>query len=231
MKVKDAIQLVPIFASLDPNSREELAEFCLIKHYGKGDIIFHEGEKAGGFFAVLSGLVKIFKTSWEGKEQILHVFGPYEIFAEVPVFHGKTYPASAEALANTDLLFVPRDSFINFLRRHGDAAIQLLAILSERLRIFTRIIEDLSLKEVPARLASYILYRSAQEKGSNTVKLDIPKNLLAGLLGTTPESISRVFTKMKQTGCIDISGRNIIIQNKKFLERLALEGKWIEEED
>lgn len=230
MRVREAIQLVPIFAALDSASKEELAEFCSIKHYEKGETLFHEGEKANGFFAVLSGLVKIFKTSWEGKEQILHVFGPYEIFAEVPVFHGKTYPASAEALANTDVLFVPKDSFINFLRRHGDAAVQLLAILSERLRVFTRLIEDLSLKEVPARLASYILYRSAQEKGANVVNLDIPKNLLAGLLGTTPESISRVFAKMKQTGCIDISGRDITIKDRKFLERLALEGRWTEED-
>ncbi|MCX7823286.1 MAG: Crp/Fnr family transcriptional regulator [Syntrophobacterales bacterium] len=227
--VRDLIESIPIFSALDPESKDELAQFCILKHYEKGSLIFREGTVAKGFFAVISGLVKIFKTSWEGKEQVLHIFGPSEIFAEVPVFHGITYPASAEALMDTKLLFFPKDEFLQFVRTHGDAAIKLLAVLSERLRMFTRLIEDLSLKEVPARLASYILYRQSQEKGSNLIALDIPKNLLAGLLGTTPESISRTFTKMKQSGCIDILGRDIAIKDVEFLRKLALEGKWGEE--
>lgn len=229
MTVQEAIELTPIFSALSPESKKELASFCVIKRYAKGETLFREGAKARGFFVVLSGLVKVFKTSWEGKEQILHVFGPYEIFAEVPVFHGITYPASAEALSDTDVLFIPKDDFLIFLRNHGDAAIELLAILSERLRTFTKLIEDLSLKEVPARLASYILYRQSQEKGSRSIKLDIPKNLLAGVLGTTPESLSRAFAKMKQIGCIDISGRNILINDRALLERIAVEGRWIED--
>lgn len=224
----EAIRLVPIFSGLSSESQRELARFCVVKQYRKGQVIFREGTKAEGFFIVLSGLVKIFKNSWEGKEQVLHIFGPYEIFAEAAVFHGLTYPASAEAIENAHLLFVPRNDFIAFIRNNCDTAIEFLAVLSERLRIFTRLIEDLSLKEVPARLASYILYRQVQEKGSNTVNIDIPKHLLAGLLGTTPETLSRAFAKMKQTGCIDISGRDVIVKDKDFLEKLALEGRWSE---
>ncbi|MGC8720745.1 MAG: Crp/Fnr family transcriptional regulator [Thermodesulforhabdaceae bacterium] len=231
MTVQEAIELTPIFSALSPESKKELANFCIIKHYTKGETLFREGTKAKGFFVVLSGLVKVFKTSWEGKEQILHVFGPYEIFAEVPVFHGTTYPASAEALAETDVLFIPKEDFLTFLSNHGSAAIELLAVLSERLRLFTKLIEDLSLKEVPARLASYILYRQTQEKGNRSITLDIPKNLLAGLLGTTPESLSRAFARMKQIGCIDTSGRNIIINNRELLERIALEGRWTEDDE
>lgn len=224
-----AIELVPIFSALSPDSKRELASFCVVKRYEKGKMIFREGTKAEGFFVVLSGLVKVYKTSWEGKEQVLHIFGPYEIFAEVPVFHGTTYPASAEAIVDAGVLFVPKEEFLTFIRNHGEAAIELLAILSERLRIFTRLIEDLSLKEVPARLASYILYRQCQENGSHSFDLDIPKNLLAGLLGTTPESLSRAFARIRQIGCIDVSGRNVIIKNKELLRKLALEGKWIDE--
>ncbi len=225
MTVREALSKIALFSSLDTQTLETIALFSHIKHYEKGELLFREGSQAEGFFVVLSGLVKIFKTSWEGKEQVLHIFGPFELFAEVPVFHGTDYPASAEAVEPTTVLSIPKDPFLAFLRRNGEVAIHLLAVLSARLRFFTRLIEDLSLKEVPSRLATYLLYRYETMKGNSTLTLDIPKHLLAGILGTTPESLSRAFARLKQMGCIDVMGKNIIVLQKECIERVAIEGK------
>ncbi len=226
MKAIEALSKIEIFAGLGIDVIKELADFCVVKRYQRSEVIFEEGTKAIGFFVVLSGMVKIFKTSWEGKEQVLHIFGPYEIFAEVPVFYGSDYPASAEALEYTELLFVPSKPFIDFLKRNAEVAIKLLGLLSKRLRYFVQLAEDLSLKEVPSRLSSYILYRHSQTNGSYRITLDIPKNLLAGLLGTTPESISRAFYRLKQKGCIEVLGRDILILDKRCLEKIAIEGRY-----
>lgn len=226
--VKDALSRTTLFGDLDEPYLERLSNLAVRKYYGKGEILFREGTKALGMFLIIRGTVKVYKTSWEGKEQVLHFFGPYELFAEVPVFHGKDYPASAEALEDVEAAFFPREAFLDFLRKNSDVAIRMLALLSERLRYFTRLIEDLALKEVPARLAAYIVYRMDREGKTSELILDIPKHLLASLLGTTPETLSRVFARLRQMGYISVEGKLIKVLEPEAVRRLALEGKWTE---
>lgn len=219
---------VPLFDGLGEQHIKTLNDICVIKSYRKGDLLFREGTKSVGMFLVLKGIVKVYKTSWEGREQILHFFGPYELFAEVPVFYGHDYPASAEALEDVDVLFFPRARFLELLRNNCDVAIRMLALLSERLRYFTRLIEDLSLKEVPARLAAYLTYCMEREGGSTELVLDIPKHLLAALLGTTPETLSRAFGRFRQIGYVEVEGNSVRILNPSSIRKLAMEGKWTE---
>ncbi len=222
---------IPMFSELDIATRKKLAELAVTKTYRKGQILFREGAPADGLFIVKEGRIKIYKMSWEGKEQVLHFFGPMEMFAEVPVFQGSNYPASAEALEKSEVIFLPGDLLLNFLRENCDVAIKFLGLLSERLRYFTRLIEDLSLKEVPARLAAYILYHLEKNPDNrNEITLDIPRHLLSALLGTTPETLSRVFTRMRSSGYIELINKNTIkVPNEERLRNLALEGKWIED--
>ena len=135
-------------------------ESAVNRSYKKGQTIFSEGDEGAGFYAIISGRVKIFKLSPEGKEQILHMMGAGEIFGEVPVFTGQEYPANAEAHINSSLLFFPRNSFIELVKKDPSLSLNMLALLSWRLRRFAALIEDLSLKEVPGRLAAYLLYRA-----------------------------------------------------------------------
>lgn len=156
--------------------------------------------------------------SLQGKEQILHIFGEGEPFGEVPVFHGQPFPATAEALVKTKVLFFPRKEFVRIVTQVPSIALSMLAMLSMRLRRFTNQIESLSLKEVPARLSSYLLYLSEEQGGVDCVELEISKGQLASLLGTIPETLSRIFAKMSDEGLIEVQGRKIALLDKAGLQ-------------
>ncbi len=213
-------QSIPLFSGLADEQMRELAAIVINKPYTRGQIIFQEGEEGRGFYVVQAGRVKIYKLSPDGKEQILHIFGPGEPFAEVPVFAGQRYPANAEALEDSRLWFFPRAGFVDLIRRHPSLALNMLAVLSMRLRQLVNLVEDLSLKEVPARLAAYLLY-TAEQKGTHQFTLDIPKSQLANLLGTTPETLSRVLATLVKEAYIDSSGPTIAIKDRMGLQALA----------
>jgi CRP-like cAMP-binding protein len=213
----DILQKSSLFEGLPFDQLGEIADIVVTKQYGRGETIFFEGDKAVGFYMVGEGKVKIFKVSPAGKEHILHIFGTGEPFGEVPVFYGRPYPASAETLERSSMLFFPRDAFIALLQKKPSIALNMLAVLSLRLRRFAAQIEDLSLKEVPARLAGYLLYLSEEQGGITEIELEISKGQLASLLGTIPETLSRIFARMSEEGLITVAGRKITLLD---LERL-----------
>jgi CRP/FNR family transcriptional regulator, dissimilatory nitrate respiration regulator len=206
-----------LFSGLPAEQLREIGRISASKHYAKGVAIFHEGDPGIGFFMVASGKVKIFKMSFDGKEQILHIFGPGEPFGEVPVFHGSPFPANAETLTEADLLFFPRTEFVNLVTATPSLALNMLAVLALRLRRFATQIESLSLKEVPGRLASYLHYLMEEQQRVDRVVLDIPKGQLASLLGTSSETLSRIFNKMTEEGLIRVDGKTISILDAEGL--------------
>lgn len=187
-------------------------------------MIFHEGDKGDGFYMVEKGKIKVFKLSFEGKEQILHIYGPGHLFGEVPAFSGKNFPASSMALEKTTILFLPREKFVNLIAQTPGLGMNLLADLSMRLRDFTVQIENLSLKEVPARLAAYILTLSKEQENENQVTLPISKAQLSNLIGTTPETVSRVFKKMMAASLIEVQAKTILIHELDGLLDLSESG-------
>lgn len=217
----DEISRIPLFEGLPGDQLRDLTSIAVEKPYKKGGTIFTEGEPGSGFFVVKSGRIKIFKLSPDGKEQILHLFGPGEPFGEVPVFEGRAFPAHAIALDDSTTIFFPRTAFIELIKRNPSLALNMLAILSRRLRRFTMLVDDLSLKEVPGRLAAHFLYVSEQEKGTHLLRLDLPKGQLAALLGTIPETLSRILTKMVKQGLIESDGPRITILDREGLSDLA----------
>lgn len=221
----DVIGNITLFKGLPDAQLEDVKEIAVQKDFRKGEAVFFEGDKANGFYIVAEGLVKVFKLSLEGKEHILHIFGPGEPFGEVPVFEGQDFPANAEAIAQCRLVFFPRSAFIGLISDNPSLALNMLAVLSMRLRQFTVQVEHLSLKEVPGRLAVYLLYLSDEKGGDPHVDLGISKGHLAGLLGTIPETLSRIFAKMTKKRLIQVDGRRIIIEDREGLEDLAETGK------
>lgn len=214
-----------IFGGLPAHYLEKISDVAISKSYLKGETIFMELDEGNGFYLVAEGQVKIFKVSVSGKEQILHVFGPGEPFGEVPVFSGRRFPANAEAIQESRLLFFPRSAFLDLITSHPSLALNMLAMLSMRLRQFTQQIENLSLKEVPARLAAYLLYLSTEQEREEFVVLGISKGQLASLLGTIPETLSRILGRMSKQGLIETEDRKIRLLNREALESLAIEGK------
>ncbi len=210
-KIKETIHASPLFNGLPPEQVERIIKIIVVKKFNRGETIFFEGDKGAGFYIVETGKVKIYKMSLSGKEQILHIFGPGEPIGEVPIFHGQPFPATAEALMRSNLLFLPRDRFIQLVHETPSIALNMLAVLSMRLRRFATQIENLSLKEVPARLADYLLYLMGEQKNDKKVELEISKGQLASLLGTIPETLSRIFAKMTEEGLIEVDGRTIRI--------------------
>ena len=222
MKLIDQVARIPLFQGLDRKHYDQLAMIVTDQVFQKGESIFDEEDEGTGFYVVISGRVKVFKLSPEGKEQILHIFGPGEPFGEVAVFTGKRFPASAEALEETRAFFFARKEFMDLIQRDPSLALNMLAVLSQRLRRFSGLIESLSLKEVPGRLAAYFLYLQEGKKGGADLILEISKNQLASLLGTIPETLSRILARMNREGFIDSIGpRQVRILNGKGLEELA----------
>jgi CRP/FNR family transcriptional regulator, dissimilatory nitrate respiration regulator len=189
--------------------------------FNKAQIIFNEGDKANGFFMVGKGKIKVFKLSYEGKEQILHIYGPGHTFGEVPVYQGKNFPASSMALEKSEIIFLPREKFVDMITQTPGLGMNLLADLSRRLREFTIQIENLSLKEVPARLAAYILTLSKEQKNEKQVVLPISKAQLSNLIGTTPETVSRILKKMMDSSYINVETKTILIKDYQGLLELS----------
>jgi CRP-like cAMP-binding protein len=220
-----ALGETPLFKAMDHAHLTQIRRIAQERNYTNGDAIFWEGDPANGFYVILRGKVKIYKTSFDGKEQILHIYGPGHPFGEVPVFSGSRFPANAQALAASRLLFFPRSDFVDLISANPALALNMLAVLSMRLRQFTVQVENLSLKEVPARLASYLILLSKEQKSTDRVSLPISKGQLASLLGTIPETLSRIFNKMTGQGLITVSGREIELVSWEGIVDLSESGR------
>lgn len=220
-KISEIISYVPIFSGLSENQLQEIKKIAIDRYVDKREIVFSEGDEGNGFFVITDGSIKVFKLSTEGKEQILHILGPGEPFGQVAVFTGKPFPANAQAITKSRLLFFPRTEFVDLISGNPSLALNMLAALSMRLQDFTVQIENLSLKEVPGRLASYLLFMADEQGKGDYVTLNISKLQLAHLLGTIPETLSRIFAKMTEQDLIKVDGRTIRLVNRPGLGRLA----------
>jgi CRP/FNR family transcriptional regulator, dissimilatory nitrate respiration regulator len=223
--VIEPLKRCPLFAGLKEEDLKKIKAVASLRRVGKKQILFSDGEEARGFYVVLSGKVKLFKISPEGKEQILHVVSPPEAFAEAALFLEGNYPAFAETLTDSQLLFFPKRDFIHLIERNPQLSINMIVSLSHFLRKFASLIEELSLKEVSSRVAKYLIdlsLKSAKEgRNPREVDLDLSKSQLASKLGTISETLSRSLAKMKAKKIIDVKKERILILNREALEAVA----------
>jgi CRP/FNR family transcriptional regulator len=225
MELLRRVAEIPLFHGLPSEQLEAVVTAMADQTFDRGQTIFSEDEPAAGFYVVESGKVKIFKLSAEGKEQILHIMNPGESFGEVPMFSGGRFPAHAETLYKSRIFFFPRAAFLELIKGDPSLAMNMLAELSRRLRQLTGLVEELSLKEVPGRLAAYLLMLSGRSGDAKAVELDIPKGQLANLLGTIPETLSRILARLTGQGIIEVQGRKVRILDRNLLEDLAAGSK------
>ena len=222
---KELLRRCPLFAGLKEEDLKRIRAIASLKQIERRKILFSDGEEAKGFYVILSGKIKLYKVSPEGKEQILHVVSSPDAFAEAALFLEGSYPAFAEALTDCQLLFFPKKDFIQFLERNPQLSINMIVTVSHYLRRFAALIEELSLKEVSSRMAKYLvdlsLRLSKEGKNPREVELDLTKTQLALKLGTISETLSRTLAKMKAKGIIDVKKNKMIILNREALEELA----------
>src|SRR5512139_2154436 len=223
--MEDLLRKSPLFAGLKEEDLRRIRSIAIPKKLVKKEVLFADGEEARGFYVILSGKMKLYKISPEGKEQILHIVAAPDAFAEAALFLGGTYPAFAEALTDTQLLFFPKRDFVHLIERNPQLSINMIVTLSQYLKRFTLLIEELSLKEVSARMAKHLIDLSLKAvkegKSPNEVELDLSKTQLASKLGTISETLSRTLAKMKAKKIIDVKRNRILILDRKGLEALA----------
>jgi CRP/FNR family transcriptional regulator, cyclic AMP receptor protein len=219
------LKRVQMFAGLTEPELDYLAERAVTKRYGAGEIIFSEGEPCAGLWVVSAGNIRIFKTAASGREQILGVEGPGSSVAELPVFDGGTYPASASTAADTVLIFVAKKDFQSLVLQHPEVALKLLKVVGGRLRRLVGIIEELSFTTVRHRLAAYIL-RLAKTEGKTTpqgIELTLPgsQQELASHIGTVRELVSRNISRLQAEGFIRSDGKQFLVTDLKGLEQVV----------
>ena len=170
-------------------------------------------------------LNQIYKTSSDGKESVVHLIHPLAVYADIPLFEGKNYPTSAQALDSGTAIFIPKDDFINLIKGNHEISLKLLAGFAKRLKLMVIQIDDLQTKEVKNRLAKYLLNEINQNGTVNLpeplVKLTVPKSTVASFIGTITETLSRTFNKMQSEKIIRVEGKKIFILDIIKLKELT----------
>jgi CRP/FNR family transcriptional regulator, dissimilatory nitrate respiration regulator len=223
------LQMTPVFQGLSRSQLEPVLQMAQVQSFRKGEMIFRQESEATGFFVIKSGRVKVYKVSPTGKEQILNVFEAGDTFAEVAALDGKPFPAAAATLEATQLIFFPRLAFLELLHHQPDIAVNLLISLAQHLRHLATVIEEMSFKDVPQRLAAYLL-RLSEVDGvsaaddsalSPVVTLDLTKSQLAAALGTIPATLSRAFYYLSSEGLIAVKNSQIEVLDRDRLQNLS----------
>lgn len=216
---------IPLFSELSIEQLREISAISSIRRFDKNELIFNEGDDYKGFFILLKGTVKIFKLTSAGKETVVHIIKPFTVFADIPLFEGTNYPVSAQAIEEGLALFLPKPGFLELLKKNQEISLRMLAGFAKRLKSLVSQLEDISTREVPNRLARYLLGEikaAGNEKLAEPfVKLTIPKSTIAAYIGTITETLSRTFTKLQQEGIIRVKGKVIFISDIKKLKELA----------
>lgn len=213
-----------LFSGLNSDDLQSLAAISSSRPFAKGDCLFSEGDKATGFYLLVSGHIKMCRVSPEGREKVLHFVRPGETFAEAAFFGDGSYPAEARAVEGGELLFIPKQGFMELLESRPQFTLNLVVSLSLSLRRFARQIEELTFADVASRLASFLVKRAEEKStsynGITYLELGIKKGELAAKLGTAGETISRTFRKLKEEGIIEMEGRNVTILQMDRLQQL-----------
>jgi CRP/FNR family transcriptional regulator len=218
------LEKTALFSSLTQPELHLLAARTVRKLFSAGELLFSEGEACSGLHIIVRGKVRIFKTSASGREQVLAENVPGESIAEIPIFDGGPYPASAAAVEDTDLAFISRRDFNAYCLDHPEVALKVLSVVGARLRRLVGIIEELSFTTIRQRLISALI-KLAQNEGKTTargIEFQLPSTHqeLAHQLGTVRELISRNLMRLQAEGLLDVDARQIVVKDIKGLSAI-----------
>jgi CRP/FNR family transcriptional regulator len=213
-----------LLSSLSQAELQMLAARSVRKLFSTSELLFSEGEPCNGLHIIARGKVRLFKTSVNGREQVLSVNVSGESVAEIPVFDGGPYPASAVALEETEIVFISRRDFNAYCLEHPEVPLKVLTVVGARLRNLVGIIEELSFTTIRQRLISTLL-KLAQSEGRKTargIEFQLPASHqeLANQLGTVRELISRNLMRLQAEGLLDVDARQIVVRDIEGLSAL-----------
>jgi CRP/FNR family transcriptional regulator len=217
---------IPVFCNLPEEQLLKIHQNTIERQYRKGTVIFIEGDPGKGFHYVKSGKVKIVKMADDGREHIIKIMGAGEIFAEVLLFNNRPYPATAIAVEDSCIGLIHNLDLEKLILQNNELALQLIKALSQRLLYAQQKIKNLALHDVMARTAEILLRLSAEHgrkkaNGHIEVSIDLSRQDLASLVGTTRETVTRTLSTLKKEQVIDFNGQKVIICDEAALKRLT----------
>jgi CRP-like cAMP-binding protein len=209
-----------LFRELEPEALEQIAARCVVRKAPARRLLFRMGDPCEGLWVVIRGRVRIYRANRSGREQVLHDQGPGQPLAEVPLFDGGPCPASARAEEDTELVFLPRADFESLYRTEPAIADAVIRDLGRRLRGAVRLIERISLRDVPSRVGLTLLEFAAAAAPERTAAFDLPltQTELAESLAATRESVARALRTLREEGFIEQEGARVRIPDPEALE-------------
>jgi CRP-like cAMP-binding protein len=214
----DLIKDNPYFAGLQTEELDFIKKLITEKSYDRGEMIVLDGEPAQALYFVISGAVKIFKTSVDGKEQILDIIRPGQSFNDVSIFdHGLT-PVSAQAMSPLLLYEIDKNSVDTIIRRYQRVASNVIKVLAARVRNLVALVEDLSFRTVLGRVAKILLDNAADGKSPGP---RLTQQEMAAMAGTAREVVGRSLKTLEEDGTIKLDRHRIVIKNREALRRMS----------
>jgi CRP/FNR family cyclic AMP-dependent transcriptional regulator len=219
------LERVPLFANLEPGQLAALAQVTTTRRLRPREELFHKGDEGSQVYVVVSGRLKVVTTGPEGNDIVFGIMEAGEVVGELPLLAGGPRTASVNALEECELLVLDRRDFLRFLKAHPDAAVNLLAVLAERLMRASELVEDTMFLRLPARLAKKLLALAetfGEEEGSDIViTLRLNQADLGNMIGTTRESVNKQMRAWSKSGVLSMARGEIRIHCMQELERLG----------
>lgn len=215
---------LPFFEGLPRETLEAVVERMVPRSLPRGYTLFRKGERCRGVYVLVSGQVEIYRATSDGREQVLHVENPVQTIAELPFFDTGLYPAAARTTRASKVLFLSLDDLQRLYRHHPEVAEAIIRNLGQRLRALVTLVEKISLKSVPARVAATLLEiaeRAGRLEDGGTFTLSSTHTELAHQLATSRESVARAFAHFRNEGWIRQEGRCVTLRSLSALEQQA----------
>ncbi|AEF18379.1 transcriptional regulator, Crp/Fnr family [Thermoanaerobacterium xylanolyticum LX-11] len=221
----DYLRKIPYFNVLSEKSLFEISKIALVKEYKKNTVIFYEGDEGDAIYFVKKGKVKISKISQQGKEHIIRIMEDGDIFAESLLFIGGKYPATAEAIEDSKIIVLKNKDIENLILSNNEVALGIIKLMAKRLQNVAVIIENLALKDSLGRTVS-ILLTFAREKGIQgkdgiAIELNLNRQDLANMVGTSRENMTRILSQLDKEGVIKLERHAIVIKDVNALKNLS----------
>jgi CRP/FNR family transcriptional regulator len=212
------LNTIPYFSGLDSDGLEYIRKVAVEKNFDRGEMILLEGETALALYFVVSGAVKTFKASAEGKEQILSIVRPGEPFNDIPAFDGSPSPVSAQAMGAVTLCEIGKSDLEVVLQKFPKVSLNVITVLAGQMRRLVSLVEDLSFRRVTGRVAKILLENVG---GGNGPGLRLTQQEMAAMAGTAREVVGRSLKALEEEGAITMDHHRIVIKDKEALKDMV----------
>ena len=212
------LRSIPYFTGLNTDELDSISKFIFEKMAARGELLLMEGEPTNVLYFIFSGVVKVFKTSDEGKEQVLYIIRPGESFNDVPVFSGSESLASAEAMGPVALYGIKKSDLETIVQDYHQVALNIISVLSRRVQHLVSLVEDLSFRHVTGRVAKILLEYAGNGSGQNP---RLTQQEMAAIAGTAREMVGRSLKILEEEGSIRLDNHRIVITNEAALKEAA----------